>query len=78
MLPVQKTISKQESKQSKKEIALKKAKPAKEEHACYILITCGPPSADGKLAVEFTYEGDPTLASYLLESAQGFIEQDEN
>ncbi|MBI3901063.1 MAG: hypothetical protein HY324_02805 [Chlamydiia bacterium] len=48
----------------------------KEDNACYVLITCGKPSADGKMAVEMTYEGDPTLASYLLESAQGFIDSD--
>ena len=48
-----------------------------EEQACYVLITCGKPSADGKMSVEMTYEGDPTLASYLLEHAQGFIDTDE-
>ncbi len=42
----------------------------REDHTCYILITCGKPSADGKMAVEMTYEGDPTLASYLLETAR--------
>jgi len=55
-----------------------KKKVQKEDQACYILITCGQPSKDGKLAVEMTYEGDPALASYLLKSAQGFIEQDED
>ena len=49
----------------------------KEDQVCYVLITCGQPSADGKMSVEMTYEGDPTLASYLLENAQGFIDQDE-
>jgi hypothetical protein len=42
--------------------------------ACTILITCGQPSADGKMSVEMTYEGDPLLASYLLENAQGLME----
>jgi hypothetical protein len=50
----------------------------KEDQACYILITCGKPSADGKMSVELTYEGDPILASYLLENAQGFIDVDES
>lgn len=49
----------------------------KEDHACYVLITCGKPAADGKMSVEMTYEGDPTLASYLLENAQGFIDPEE-
>lgn len=56
----------------------KKIVKLKEDQACYILITCAKPSADGKRAVEMTYEGDPTLVSYLLENAQGFIDQDED
>ncbi len=50
----------------------------KEDHACYILITCGEPTNGGKMQVEMTYEGDPSLAAYLLESAQGFIESEED
>ena len=44
-----------------------------EDQACYVLITCGKPSADGKMSVEMTYEGDPVLAAYLLENAQELI-----
>lgn len=51
----------------------------KKDETCYVLIRCGKPSADGKISVEMTYEGDPTLASFLLQSAQGFIDHgDEN
>ncbi len=46
-------------------------------HACYVLITCGEPSEDGKMQVEMTYEGDACLAAYLIESAQGFINEPE-
>lgn len=50
-----------------------------EKNACYVLITCGEPSEDGKIAVEMTYEGDAVLAAYLLESAQWQFEpQDES
>ncbi|MCH9610507.1 MAG: hypothetical protein S4CHLAM81_01510 [Chlamydiales bacterium] len=48
-----------------------------EEKACKIFISCDQPSADGKMSVEMTYEGDPSLASYLLERAQSFIENEE-
>lgn len=44
------------------------------ENACYVLITCGEPTEDGKMQVEMTFEGDASLAAYLLESAQGLIE----
>jgi len=46
-----------------------------EQNACYVLITCKEPKEDGKMDVELVYEGDATLAAYLIESAQGFIEQ---
>jgi len=42
--------------------------------ACYVLITCGEPSEDGRMQVEMTYEGDQCLAAYLIESAQGLID----
>lgn len=45
-----------------------------EKNACYVLITCGEPTEDGKMEVEMTFEGDASLAAYLLESAQGLIE----
>jgi len=56
----------------------KKIQKKDKDKACSIFISCGQPSEDGKLSVEMTYEGDPILASYLLKSAQGFIEQDED
>jgi hypothetical protein len=45
-----------------------------EKNVCYVLITCGEPTEDGKMEVEMTFEGDASLAAYLLESAQGLIE----
>ncbi|NCF70300.1 MAG: hypothetical protein GWP59_01230 [Chlamydiales bacterium] len=46
-----------------------------ENKACYIVITCDQPQQNGHLNVEMDYEGDETLASYLLESAQNYLEQ---
>lgn len=37
--------------------------------ACYVLITCSEPSADGHMNVELNYEGDETLAAFLVENA---------
>jgi len=51
-------------------------KKQKKEKACYILITCDQPAPDGKMSVEMTYEGDPALASFLLENAQGIIDKE--
>jgi hypothetical protein len=43
-------------------------------NACYVLITCSKPSKDGKMEVELTYDGDLDLASYLVHSAQGYLD----
>jgi len=47
------------------------------QHACRILITCALPQDDGKMNVEMSYEGDPALASYLLERARNYIEHND-
>lgn len=43
------------------------------ENECYVLITCKKPSKEGKMQVEMTYEGDASLAAYLIESAQNYL-----
>lgn len=45
-------------------------------HACYVLITCETPSSGGDMQVEMSYEGDPALASFLLQGAQNHIDSD--
>lgn len=45
--------------------------------SCYVLITCGEPSPNGEMQVEMTYQGDATLASYLIQGAQTFIDHEE-
>lgn len=44
------------------------------KHACYVLITCDELSCDGKMQVEMSYEGDATLAAYILHGAQMHID----
>jgi hypothetical protein len=44
--------------------------------ACSVRISCSEPGPDGKMQVDFSYEGDETLVSYLLGSAQLFLDQD--
>ena len=39
------------------------------ECACYVLITCTAPDAEGKMDVEMNYEGDEMLAAFLVENA---------
>ncbi|SCA59103.1 Uncharacterized protein AB751O23_DG_00020 [Chlamydiales bacterium SCGC AB-751-O23] len=46
--------------------------------ACYIVISCEQPQQNGNLEVQMNYEGDETLASYLLESAQNYLEQEQH
>lgn len=46
-----------------------------QNHSCYVLITCGEVNPEGEIQVDMTYEGDPTLASFLLRDAQKFIDE---
>lgn len=46
-----------------------------ENHACYVLITCDEPQEDGRMLVEMSYSGDATMASYLIQGAQAFIDR---
>ena len=47
-----------------------------QNNQCYVLITCGEPSQDGQMVVKMTYEGDPILAAYLVESASAIIDRE--
>lgn len=46
------------------------------KHACYVLITCDEPSSDGQMQVKMSYEGDATLAAYMLHGAQLHFEEE--
>ncbi len=37
--------------------------------ACFVLITCTQPATDGKMEVEMHYEGEESLAAFLVENA---------
>ena len=49
----------------------------KKDYAGYVLITCCNPSDSDQMQVEMTYDGDPVLAAYLLEGAQGYLDEEE-
>ncbi|MGB7978863.1 MAG: hypothetical protein WCF19_06870 [Chlamydiales bacterium] len=42
--------------------------------ACYVLITCTEPNVDGKMDVEMSYDGDESLAAFLVENARQVFE----
>ncbi len=46
-------------------------------NVCYVLITCSHPSEAGKMEVQMTYEGDPNLAEMIIETAQVYIQEDQ-
>ncbi len=61
----------QESRTDSKSYSLDKIKKAlSDNNACYVLITCGSPSKDGKMEVEMSYDGDEVLAAYMVDNAQ--------
>jgi hypothetical protein len=61
--------------QSKNAALSKIKKELSGRYACYVLITCGDPSGDGKMDVEMNYEGDEMLAAFLLENAGQVFDQ---
>jgi len=42
----------------------------------YVLITCGNPSKDGEMQVQMTYGGSSSLAHYLINGAQIYLEEE--
>ena len=42
--------------------------------ACYVLITCTEPNNEGKMEVEMHYDGDESLAAFLVENATQVFE----
>ena len=45
---------------------------------CYVLLTCSEPDEFGSMEVEMKYEGERWLAAYLVNSAQGVLEDEED
>jgi membrane-bound inhibitor of C-type lysozyme len=57
-------------------IALEKIKLALSQiHACYVLITCSEPSKEGHMEVEMNYEGDESLAAFLVDNASQVFDE---
>lgn len=48
-------------------------KMLKKGYKGYVLITCRPQTEDGHMEVEMSYDGDPVLASFLMEGAQEYL-----
>lgn len=68
--PIKGKLMKQSTEKCLKEKLSKK-------HACCVLITCDVPTYDGKMQVEMSYEGDATLAAYILHGAQLHVDGQE-
>ena len=47
-----------------------------DENECYVLISCKKPNPEGNMKVEMSYDGDSTLAAYLIESAYMLVEEE--
>jgi len=60
----------------KEDISLEKIKHSlSKKHACYVLITCSEPSTDGHMEVEMNYEGDESLAAFLIDNASQVFDE---
>lgn len=68
-------INNQKSKKSNEEILLKLKESFGSKWACCVLITCSEPEKNGKMEVEMNFEGDETLAAFLVENAAQVFEE---
>jgi hypothetical protein len=50
----------------------------KDQCVCYVLITCSPPSKDGKMEVAMSFEGDEDLASFIVDGAAQVFDEKAN
>ena len=61
---------------SKREIKSIIKRKKKGKTHCYVLLTCSEPNDDGSMEVDMKYEGERWLAAYLINSAQGILEEE--
>lgn len=50
-------------------------KKIEESCTCYVLISCSAPDENGKIDVQMDYEGDETLAAFLVSNAAEIFEE---
>lgn len=51
-------------------------KQLEEAHPCFVLVVCDGPDQIGNMQVKMDYQGDPVLASLLLQGASDTIDED--
>lgn len=59
---------------SKRSIRSMFKRKKKKNIICYVLITCGEAKKDGTMDVDMRFEGDRSLADYLIKSAYHMLE----
>jgi hypothetical protein len=65
-----KIIQIEEEKFESHDVALSRIKKGLGKNcSCCVLITCSEPSSDGKMEVEMSFEGEESLAAFLIENA---------
>ncbi len=71
-----KIIQIDQEKSESHQVAFSKIKNAMgDKCACCVIITCSEPSSDGKMDVEMSFEGEESLAAFLIENASQVFDQ---
>jgi hypothetical protein len=63
------------SKKSNEEILAELKRTLGAKWSCCVLITCTEPEKNGKMEVEMNFDGDETLAAFLVENASQVFEE---
>ena len=66
---------KQKNKISNEEILSEIKEKLGDKCSCCVLITCSEPAKNGKMEVEMHFEGDETLAAFLVNNASQVFEE---
>ena len=65
-----------QEKRESSEVAVSRIKKSLGERcACCVLITCSAPTEDGKMEVEMSFEGEESLAGFLIENASQVFDE---
>ena len=68
-------MSNRKSKKSNEEILAKLKDSLGAKWSCCVLITCTEPEKNGNMEVEMNFDGDETLAAFLVENASQVFEE---
>ena len=71
-----KVVFMKKGEKESQEMVLSRVKKSLGTHcACCVLITCSEPNAEGNMEIEMSFDGEESLAAFLVENASQVFDQ---